>query len=110
MGLEVAAPFMALRRTDLHWYDAIFLGLAAAIVYPDWILEWLRARTGRTLGWVHLILIEVVAVVLAVVAVVFLMPLYPKLEWWHPLLTVGLLAMIRAITALVTSFLGFNDR
>lgn len=101
---------MAFRRIDIHWYDVIFLGLAAAIVYPDWILEWVRARTGRALGWVHLILIEVVAVVLAIVAVVLLMPLYPKLEWWHPLLTVGLLAMIRGITALVTAMLGFDDR
>lgn len=100
---------MQLRRGGLHWYELIFLGLAAAMVYPDKILEWMSARTGRALGWGHLILIEVVAVVLAVVAVVLLMPMYPRLEWWHPLLCVGLLAMIRAITALVTSFFGFGD-
>ena len=100
---------MAFRRGRIHWYDIILIGLAAAIVYPDKILEWVSERTGRALGWLHLILIEVVAIILMIVAMVLLMPLYPKLAWWHPMLYVGLLAMVRVIMAFVTSLFGFDD-
>ena len=100
---------MAFRRGRINWYDIVLIGLAAAIVYPDRILEWLSERTGRALGWLHLILIEVVAIMLMVVVMVLLMPVYPKLEWWHPMFYVGSLALIRFIMWLVTQMFGFDD-
>jgi len=100
---------MAFRRGRIHWYDIVLLGLAAAIVYPDKILEWLSEHTGRALGWLHLILIEAAAITLMVVAMVLLMPVYPKLEWWHPLLYIGILALFRTIMWCVTQMFGFDD-
>jgi hypothetical protein len=100
---------MAIRRGRIHWYDIVLFGLAAAIVYPDKILEWLSERTGRALGWLHLILIEVIAIVLMIVAMVLLMPVYPKLEWWHPALYVGMLAAVRAVMWCVSQMFGFDD-
>ena len=100
---------MAFRRGRIDWYDVIFITLAAAIVYPDKFLEWLSERTGWALGWLHVVLIEVGAIGLMVVAMVWLMPLYPKLEWWYPVLHIGALAMIRIITAILVSLFGFDD-
>ena len=100
---------MTFRRGRIDWYDFVLIGLAAAIVYPDRILEWLSERTGRVLGWLHLILIEVAAIGFMIVAMMLLMPVYPKLAWWHPMLYVGLLALIRIIMWLVTKMFGFDD-
>lgn len=58
---------MALRRGRIHWYDIVLLALAAAIVYPDKVLDWLSERTGRAFGRSYLILIEVLAIALMIV-------------------------------------------
>ena len=97
------------RHGHWHWYDFILVGLAAVIVYPDVVCAWLSERIGRELGWLHLILIEVVAIVLMVIAMVLLMPAYPKLEWWYPMLFVGLLAVFRAIKGFIKQVFGFDD-
>ena len=49
----------------------------------------------RASGWLHLIRIEAVAITLMIVAMVLLMPIYPDLKWWIPLLSVGMFALIR---------------
>ena len=93
----------------MNWYDIALVALAAAIVYPDKVLEWLSERTGRAFAWFHVVVLEVVAITLMGVTMLVLMPMYPKLEWWHPVLYVGMLASIRVITVCVTRFLGFHD-
>lgn len=106
---SVASNDMAFRRGGSHWYDLILVVLAAAIVYPDKILDWMGECTGRSWGWLHLILIEMAALASMVMAMVLLMPAYPRLEWWHAIFYVGLLAMIRGITWLVLRLFGFDD-
>ncbi len=93
----------------MNWYDIVLVALAAAIVYPDKVLEWLSERTGRAFGWFHVVVLEVVAITSMGVTMLWLMPMYPKLEWWHPVMYVGMLASIRAITGCVTRMFGFND-
>ena len=100
---------MALRGGRTHWYDIVLAVLTAAIVYPDKIFEWWGERTGRALGWLHLILIKAVAIALMIVAMVLLMPVYPKLTWWFPLLGVGMVAMMRAIMWWVRRMFGVDD-
>lgn len=100
---------MRIRGRGGEWYDFMLIGLAALIVYPDKILEWLSTCTGRALGWGHLILIEVVAIVLMIAVMLWLLPLYPKLEWWRPLLFVGMVAAFRLILWLITNLFGFDD-
>ena len=93
----------------MNWYDIVLVALAAAIVYPDKVLDWLSERTGRAFGWFHVVVLEVVAIALMGVTMLVLMPMYPKLEWWHPVLYVGMLASIRVITGWVTHLFGLND-
>jgi hypothetical protein len=93
----------------MNWYDIALVALAAAIVYPDKVLEWLSERTGCAFGWFHVVVLEVVAIALMGVTMLGLMPMYPKLEWWHPVMYVGMLASIRVITGCVTRLFGLND-
>ena len=100
---------MALRRGRIHGYDIVLLVLAAAMVYPDKVLEWLSERMGRVFGWFHVAVLEGIAITLMGVTMRVLMPMYPRLEWWHPVLYVGMLASIRVITGCVTRLFGLND-
>ena len=93
----------------MNWYDIALVALAAAIVYPDKVLEGLSERTGRVFGWFHVMVLEGIAITSMCVTMLVLMPMYPRLEWWHPVLYVGMLASIRVITVCVTRFLGFHD-
>ncbi len=93
----------------MNWYDIIIGGLAAVIVYPDKVLDWIGERTDREFGWPYVVLLEAVAIALMFVAMALLMPAYPRLEWWNPLLFVGILATIRAITWFVDEWFGFRD-
>ena len=92
-----------------QWYDLIIVALAAAIVYPDKILEWLSDATGKIFGWGHLVLLEVVTIGLMMLAMVLLMPTYPALVWWKPVMMVGVLAVIRIGVWLVVQMFGFDD-
>jgi len=100
---------MRFGRGRWHWYDIIIVGLAAVIVYPDKVLDWIGERTGRVFGWRHVVLIEVVAVALMVVSMALLMPAYPRLDWWYPLLFVGMLALLRGIMWFIAELFGFRD-
>lgn len=100
---------MRLRNRGGAWYDFVLIGIAALIVYPDKVLEWAGERTGRSFGWLHLILLEVIAIALMIGATLWLMPMYPKLEWWRPLLFVGMVAAFRVVLWAVTRMFGFDD-
>lgn len=100
---------MRFGRGNWHWYDFLLLGLAALIVYPDKVLEWLSALTGRALGWGTLLIIEAVAITLLIGAMVWLMPLYPKLTWGQPLLYIGMVALFRVLLWGITRMFGFDD-
>lgn len=97
------------RRGRIHWYDLVFFALAAVVVYPDKVLDWIGGKTGRAFGWVHLVLLEVVAIAAIATAVSVLMPIYPKLQWWMPLVDVGLLAVFRAISWILVEMFGLGE-
>jgi hypothetical protein len=100
---------MRFGRGRWHWYDFIIVGLAAVIVYPDKVLDWIGDRTGGVFGFRHVVYIEVVAIGLMFVVMTLLMPVYPKLEWWYPLLYVGLLGLFRFFMSIVIGMFGFDD-
>ena len=100
---------MRFGRGRWHWYDIIIVGLAAVIVYPDRALDWIGERTGRAFDWRHVVLIEVVAIVVMFIVMALLMPAYPRLQWWYPLLSVGTLAVLRGVVWFVTDLFGFGD-
>ena len=95
-------------RASWHWYDLIFVGLAVLIVYPEKFLDWISDRTGREFGWLHIVLLEIIAVGFIIFAMALLMPAYPKLVWWYPLLLIGALALVRGIRWFVIELFGFG--
>src|SRR4051812_43879095 len=101
---------MAFGRSRIAWYDILLIGLAAAIVYPDKCLDWIGERTGRAFGLRHVVFLQVVAFGLLIIAMILLMPVYPKLHWWHPLVFVGMLGLFRVIARFITALFGFEDR
>jgi hypothetical protein len=100
---------LSLHGGRIGWADAVVLSLAGAIVYPDHVLEWWSDQTGKTFGWLHLIVLELVAIGLLALAMYLLMPICPRLVWWEPVLMVGLLAAIRFGVWLVLQVFGLDD-
>jgi hypothetical protein len=100
---------MRIGRGRWRWYNLIILGLSAAIVYPDKVLGWIEDRTGRAFGWRHIILLEVISVGLLILVMTLLISVYPRLDWWYPVLFVGLLAVVRVMMWLALQFFGFDD-
>ena len=94
---------------QIHLYDFVFLAVAGAIVFPDKVLEWVSDRTGKIFGWWHLIALDLLAVGTMIVATVILLPVYPKLNWWEPLIFVGVLAATRLGVWLAVKLFGFDD-
>lgn len=100
---------MGFRRSFWHWYNLIFLGLAFVIVFPREVLEWIGDRTNRIYGLRHVVLLEVVAVSLMVGMTKLLMPMYPQLHWWQPLVFIGALGVLRAIKWFVAWLCDFDE-
>ena len=87
-------------------YELVIIALAGAILYPDKILRWQPEKTGKIFTWRRLILLELAAIGLLVLAMYVMLPIYPKLVWWEPLFYVGLLAVIRALVDFSTYWFG----
>jgi hypothetical protein len=96
-------------RFGWHWYDIIIVGLAAVLVYPDRARVWIGERAGKMLSRWHVVLLEVVAVAMMILAMSLLMPAYPRLQWWDPLLPVGMWSLFRGVTWFVRDLFGFRD-
>jgi hypothetical protein len=96
-------------RGNLHWYDLVIIGIAAAIVYPDKVLDWIGDRTGWSFKWPHVLLVVLIAAAAMWLAMLCLMPLYPRLHWWQPLLSTGMLTIFRLLMALVVEIVGLKD-
>ena len=94
-------------RGNLHWYDLVFAALAGVIFYPDKILVWIGAKTGQHFSWKHVVLLEAMAIAALGITDWMLLPIYPRLNWWTPLLIVGMVAMSRAVMSLISR--GFGD-
>ena len=92
-----------------NWYEYLILGLAAAIVYPDKILDWIAERAGRAFDWRHIVWLEAIAIITTIVAMMLLMPIYPPLRWWAPFLFVAVFVVFRCIMWLVLEMFGFRD-
>lgn len=100
---------MRIGRTTWDWYDFIIVGLAAAMVYPDKVMDWLGERTGRVFGWRHVIILEVLALGSTIVLIALLLSADTRLAWWKPLGFVFALAVVRGVQWVVTQLLGLND-
>ena len=101
--------YISFGQARWHWYDIIVVGLAAVIAYPDKVLDWISDRTGREFGGRHIVWLEIIAVGFMVIAMMLLIPVYPKLDWWYPLLIIGAGGLVRGIQWLVIEFFGFHD-
>jgi hypothetical protein len=100
---------MRFGRRHFRWYDLVLLGLAAGVVYPDHILEWISGWTGKTFNWLHLLLLEAVLVAVMVGVTAWLQSAYPTVRWWLPWMMVAVLAAVRFLTWVVTRMFGFDD-
>jgi hypothetical protein len=100
---------MRFGRGRWHWYDFVIAALAAVIVYPDKVLDWIGDRTGLGFNWRHVLLLEGIAVGLMFAVMALLMPMYPRLHWWHPLLFTSFFALMRFIMWCVVRLFGFDD-
>lgn len=78
-----------------NWYDFIFLGLAALIVYPDKVLGWAGQRSGRTITRWHIAIFEPIAVCVMIAVGLLLMAIHPRFDWWVPIACVGGMGLVR---------------
>ncbi len=99
--------FMGRRRWE--WYEPVVLALAAAIVWPDEVSEWLTLRTGREYARRSSLLIGGAAALGLALLTFFLIPHSPRIPWWSPLLIVGVFGVVRFITGWIRDILG-TDR
>jgi hypothetical protein len=83
--------------------------LAATIVYPDQVLDWIGERTGKVFGWKHVACLEVIAIGVLILTMKLLMPVYPKLTWWYPLAGIGLIGLFRIVLKFLVGMFGFDD-
>ncbi len=90
-------------------YDVVLFPLAAAAVYPDYVVEWIAEQFGKPANWLHAIGAEILILGLTVLAMYWLMPLFPDLEWWFSLIPIGLLAIFRGLKRFITDLFGFGD-
>jgi hypothetical protein len=93
-----------------NWYDLILLALAGAIIYPDRVLVWIGEQRDRSFARWQIFLLEPVAIGLMISAMFLLMPICPRLDWWQPVIYVGVLGLVRFLYWLGdTVFRGFFD-
>ena len=100
---------MRLGRGRWNWYDVIIVALAVVIVYPDKVLDWIGERTGYAFDWRHILVLEGITVGLMMAAMALLMPMYPRLHWWEPLLFTGFFALLRFFMWCVARLFDFDD-
>ena len=93
-------------RGRLDWYDFVFIALAGIIVYPDEILDWVGSKTGKHFTWKHIVLLEAIALVTLALITWGLLPNYPRLQWWKPLLAVAIVAVFRGIMGFISRSFG----
>ena len=100
---------MRFGRGRTHWYDFVLIAIAAAIVYPDHVLEWLSRWTGKAYGWGQLIAYEFVAIGLLIGFTFWLTSNYPAVEWWRAVMMTGMVALFRFLMWVVVKIFGFDD-
>ena len=100
---------MRIGRSSWNWYDFFIFALAAIVVYPDKLLDWLGERTGQVFGWRHVALLKVFAIGSMIALMMLLLSADPSLRWWQPLIAVSALAVVRGIQWVAGRLLGLND-
>lgn len=79
----------------LHWQNLVLFGFSLAIIYPDQLLLWIGQQTGRPFALWSLIVVEIIAMPLMVIATKLLMTFYPAIDWWDMLTYIGAVALLR---------------
>ena len=100
---------MRFGRNHWQWFDLIFIGLAAVVVYPDKLLNWLGERTRRTFGWRDVVLVEMLAIGTCAAFIALFSTPDSALKWGRFLVAVGALATIRAVRWAVARIFGLNE-
>jgi len=84
----------------------VFIGVAAAIVYPDKILNWLSDRINFEYSLWHIILVEIIAITVIIRAYIKLILVFSDLSWWLPLFAIGLLSIMRFLQWFIQEIIG----
>ena len=83
--------------TSAHWYIWMFLGFGIVMFFPVEFLTEIGDRTGWSIGWRHVIWLEVILIGITVVAMMLLKRAYPELHWYEPLGGIGLAGLMRGV-------------
>lgn len=100
---------MRFGRNNWQWFDLVFVGLAAPMVYPDKCLNWLGERTRRTFGWREIVFLEVHAIGSCAAFIALFSTPESALKWGRFLVVVGALATVRGVHWAVARIFGLND-
>ena len=94
------------------WYDILFGGLAAVVVFSDKIIACISKLIGRELGWRWIAWLVGIALGLIIIATLVLMRFYPDLDWWYPLIFIGLCMLLQVLFRVISKLddLGFIRR
>lgn len=96
-------------RLSTRWYDYLFLGLAALVVYADNVIDWIGERVGREQGWATLI-----ATVAFGLGAMWLIKEYlsdadkQRFHGFQPIVSLAMLAAVRGMMSLVETLFGFD--
>ena len=85
------------------------LFLVSLIVFPDKILDWIADKTGRSLTRFHIVIIEVLAIGLLVLMMIFILPICYKLDRLTPPIMLVILGVMRLCLWLSTQISGSDD-
>jgi hypothetical protein len=75
----------------------ILVCLAFGIVYPDKVLPWVGDHTGLVFAPRHTILFEAFGIGVMMVATSLLMQVSARLDWWEPVVCLGVVGFWRLL-------------
>lgn len=73
------------RGRGITWPEFFLLLIAIVIVYPDVIAERVAGVFGNVADTFHIFVVEVLGLAGMTAFTVWLVPRYPKFEWWVPI-------------------------
>lgn len=95
-------------RGRVNWYDIVFAGLAAIIVYADKVTAWIGDRVQKEQGWATLIATVAFGLIAMWLFTGFLAGAEERFRGYEPILSLSMFAAIRAMMKLVETLFGFD--
>ena len=84
-------------RGEMHLYHVVFFYTAAAILYPDKIVETISNKCGFHPGWRIVAIAELGSVALMIALTVHFQRIDPHFSSWEPFLTTGFWLLMRIL-------------